>query len=73
MQGETGTTTLQADSAEAQIIKRLIDGRKQMMDALILCEKYLDPLADFVDGEDGRPEPNWELLLLSVVRQALEK
>ena len=73
MQGEARTTALQADSAEAQIIKRLLDGREQMMDALILCEEYLDQLADVVDGEDGRPEPNRELHLLSVVRQALEK
>lgn len=73
MQGEARTTALQADSIEAQSIKRLLHGREHMMYALILCEEYLDPLADVVDGEDGRPEPNRELHLLSIVRQALEK
>jgi len=44
-----------------------------LRDALEECAVYFDNYADTIDGDDGIPEPNEELILLNMVQRTLDE
>lgn len=58
--------------ADANEIVDRIDRRVlEYMEALASCEAYFDNHSDVSDGDYGIPEPNEEMRLLAMVRDAL--
>jgi hypothetical protein len=51
----------------AELQRQLAEARE----ALDACEDYFDKRSDVSDGDYGMPEPNEEMTMLSMVRNAL--
>lgn len=52
-------------------IERIARREAETAEALEACEAYFDNRSDVADGDYGIPEPNEEMRLLTMVRDAL--
>lgn len=55
-----------------KIVARLEQREAETAETLTSCEAYFDNRSDVSDGDYGIPEPNEEMRLLAMVRDALE-